>query len=151
MSSRSIARKKGGTLTRAEVKEMLQSYQKMIQERKHIEAMMQKMMATLGGSSPQSDGLPRSNKTSNPTAEKAFALADLKERYERKVEELARKCNDIEDMIERLDPNERRLIRLRYIEGMQWERVCVAMHYSWKQVHRIHGRILDKLAQDDTQ
>nr|DAW55822.1 MAG TPA: Protein of unknown function (DUF722) [Caudoviricetes sp.] len=42
-------------------------------------------------------------------------------------------------------PDERlaRLLRLRYIDGMTWERVAVEMHYSYMQVCRMHGKALD--------
>lgn len=133
-------------MTRAEVKELLQSYQKMEREKKHLEEMIARKLSTLGGSSPQSDGLPRGNKTSDPTAERAIAVASLIEKYDKMIVNLTEKCNEIEELIDGLDPMERQLARLRYIDGMQWERVCVEMSYSWKQVHRIHAAILGKLA-----
>ena len=52
---------------------------------------------------------------------------------------------EIEKAIETLPSTERTIIRLYYIAGMKWEEVCVAIGYSWKQVHRIHGRALDML------
>ena len=32
--------------------------------------------------------------------------------------------------------------RLRYLRGYTWEQICVKMEYSWKQIHRIHGKAL---------
>ena len=49
-------------------------------------------------------------------------------------------------MLENLEPTERKLARFRYIDGLTWEEVCDVMAYSWRQTHRIHGRMLDKLA-----
>ncbi|MBO5917248.1 MAG: sigma-70 family RNA polymerase sigma factor, partial [Oscillospiraceae bacterium] len=51
----------------------------------------------------------------------------------------------IEDRIEALEPRARKLMRHRYIEGLSWEEVCVAMCYSWRQTHNIHGAALDAL------
>ena len=51
---------------------------------------------------------------------------------------------EVPQAIDRL-PDERlaRLLRLRYIDGMTWERVAVEMHYSYMQVCRMHGKALD--------
>lgn len=38
-----------------------------------------------------------------------------------------------------------RLLRLRYIDGLTWERVAVEMHYCYKQTKRLHWKALDVL------
>lgn len=38
-----------------------------------------------------------------------------------------------------------RLLRLRYIDGLTWERVAVEMHYCYKQTKRLHWKSLDVL------
>ncbi|MEG0689433.1 MAG: hypothetical protein RR466_12175, partial [Hungatella sp.] len=40
------------------------------------------------------------------------------------------------------DTNEKNLLTYRYLRGVKWEEICVAMGYSWKQIHRIHARSL---------
>ena len=47
-----------------------------------------------------------------------------------------RKIDSIED------DDEREVLRLRYIRGLKWEEVAVKMNYSWKWIHKIHGRAL---------
>ena len=69
------------------------------------------------------------------------------------VEELikAEICNGLEEMeyieniISTLDEREKLLMRLRYIEGMMWEEICVKMRYEWRNTHRIHAEALRKL------
>jgi DNA-directed RNA polymerase specialized sigma subunit len=39
----------------------------------------------------------------------------------------------------------RRVLRLRYIDGKQWEEVAVQMNYSWAQTHRIHSDALQQI------
>lgn len=51
----------------------------------------------------------------------------------------------VERAIEVLDPTERRLMRLRYLDGLRWEAVCVEMSYSWRQVHRAHAHALAQI------
>lgn len=53
---------------------------------------------------------------------------------------------DIEAAIEKLEPEERRLIRLYYFTGITWEEVAVQMNYCWQHVHKLHRNILVKLA-----
>lgn len=36
----------------------------------------------------------------------------------------------------------RELLVRRYIDGETWEKIAVTMNYSWRQVHRLHGRAL---------
>lgn len=40
------------------------------------------------------------------------------------------------------DPDQRHLLRLRYINGFKWERVAVEMNYSFRHTLRIHGSAL---------
>lgn len=69
-------------------------------------------------------------------------LRPLREFYSEKLEALATVQLEIERAIETLDYTERKLVRLRYIDGLEWHQVCVAINYSWQQTHRIHARIL---------
>lgn len=43
------------------------------------------------------------------------------------------------------DANQRTLLIERYVNGKTWERICMDMKYSWKQVHRIHGAALQAI------
>jgi hypothetical protein len=70
---------------------------------------------------------------------------ELQKQYDRKDEELAAEQAYIEAMIAGLEPIERLLMRHRYMNGLTWEKVCVAINYGWTATHEMHGRILDKL------
>lgn len=83
-----------------------------------------------------------------PTERLAIKHIDLLERYQEKLEELREEVLRIEEAIETLEPIERMLMRYRYIEGLTWEEVAVAINYSWMQMHRIHSRALSKLSDD---
>lgn len=72
-------------------------------------------------------------------------LRPLKELYEEKLAALVNAILAIEDAIETLDPTERELVRLRYIDGLPWFKVTAAINYSEQQTHRIHARVLQKL------
>lgn len=71
----------------------------------------------------------------------AYPGEDMKAR-----DHFSRLVADIDRAIGMLsDPNEQRLLRLRYVEGWSWTKVCLAIHYSRSQAKRIHARALDHL------
>lgn len=91
------------------------------------------------------DGMPRASGVGDPVLGVVSQHLALQERYRKKVAELAAAQAAIEDRIEALEPRARKLMRHRYIEGLSWEEVCVAMCYSWRQTHNIHGAALDAM------
>lgn len=72
-------------------------------------------------------------------------LRPLRECYTKKLEELVAAQLEIERVIETLDPTERELVRLRYIDGLDWHLVARRINYSWQQTHRIHAKVLEKI------
>jgi DNA-directed RNA polymerase specialized sigma subunit len=51
----------------------------------------------------------------------------------------------IERVISKLPEREKLLMRLRYIDCISWEEICVKMHYEWRQTHYTHAAILKKI------
>lgn len=69
----------------------------------------------------------------------------LRELYREKLHALIEGQLKIEKAIEDLNPTERELIRLRYIDGADWNDVAETIHYEWAQTHRVHARALAKI------
>lgn len=130
---------------RAELKKQLNSYRELRAEHRQIREELEAMETDMGLTGSNYDGMPRGSSTSDPTGRLAGVHLALQERYKAQLEKLADGQTVIENMIEGLEPTERRLARFRYIDGLSWEDVCEQMNYSWRQTHRIHGRMLDKL------
>ena len=65
--------------------------------------------------------------------------------YREKLAELIEGQLKIEKAIESLNPVERELMRLRYIDGADWTEVAATIHYEWTQTHRIHAKALAKI------
>lgn len=128
-------------------KEDLKAYTQLRLERDRLAKMLGELTEIIYGPKGQRlDGMPRGgSEPGRPTEEAALKRAELHERYNQKVAEISAALVEIEKAIEVLEPRERTLIRLHYIQGLTWEEVCVAMTYSWRQVHRIHGAALKKL------
>lgn len=57
----------------------------------------------------------------------------------------------IEGAIEKLnEPIERTVLRMRYINCMKWEEICVNIDFEWAQMHRIHKEALKNIAKIKT-
>ena len=69
----------------------------------------------------------------------------LRDLYCKKLADLIECQLRIEKAIEGLEPIERELMRLRYIDGAEWIDVAEAIHYEWTQTHRIHAKALEKI------
>ena len=65
--------------------------------------------------------------------------------YVKKQNELAAMQLRIENAIASLDPSERMILRMRYIEGESWTKIGFAVHYSRSATFDIHNRALEKL------
>lgn len=124
-------------------KARLRAYRDLKRERDHLKAMVDALEYGIGGL--RMDGMPRSGKISDPTGKQAIDHTQVKDLYEQKATELDKELIEIEDAIKCLEPRERTLVRLYYFEALTWEEVCVEMSYSWRQIHRIHAKVLAKL------
>ena len=133
-------------MTRDELKKQLLSYRDLKAEHQQIAMELEKVEAFMTGpKGTKWDGLPRSGGPGDPILSVVSHHLALKERYQAKLAELAAAQAHIEELIDSLEPMERKLFRHRYIEGLTWEEVCVAIGYSWRQTHNIHGAALDKI------
>jgi RinA family phage transcriptional activator len=131
---------------RLEIKRQLNSYRDLREEQRQLQDELQRLEELMSSpSGPNIDGMPRSPGVSNPVERMVTEHIILEDRYRAQIKKMVQQQTAIEDLIESLDPTERRLARFRYIDGMTWEEVCYNINYSWMQTHRIHGRMLDKL------
>ena len=133
-------------MTKDELKKQLHQYRDLKAEYKQITEELERVEAIMTAPRPANlDGMPRSPGAGDPILAAVSQHLMLAERYRAKLQELAAAQALVEDMIEGLEPMERQLMRCRYIDGLTWEEVCVAIGYSWSRTHDIHGGILNKL------
>lgn len=132
-------------------KDELKTYIDIKKEREHLKKKIDALEWEMyGPRSQRLDGMPRTGSGENyVTEEQLDKKAELLRMYRVKEAELAEAAKVIELAIEKLEPRERRLVRLHYIDGLNWEQVAVEMDYSWRQVHRIHSNALEKLKEEE--
>lgn len=73
-------------------------------------------------------------------------IVDLQDEINAQLRRYYERVNYIERAVEALPSREAFLIRLRYLEQMSWEHICIEMNYSWRQIHYIHSEALKMLA-----
>lgn len=129
-------------------KEELKQYKHIKRELKKLEETYQRINEDLyGPRTSDLSGMPKSQPVEgfNPADAKIDAKSEIRKMYARKKAELEAALLAIEQAIDILEPAERTVIRLHYIDGLKWEQVCVAGFFSWRTAHRIHARALEKL------
>lgn len=130
-------------------KERLRNYRALKRELKQIEERLVSVEAALYSPKIQKlTGMPAGGSHEGSALEAmATQHMELRDHYARKMVELTAELLSIETAIDALSVTERTLLRFRYIEGLTWEEVCVAMSYSWRQIHYLHNRALTHLTQ----
>ena len=92
------------------------------------------------------DDMPKPEPEQDRLGELLGEIEELIELYNEKQIKLMKQQIEIENCIDKLDNAlERNIMRLRYLESMKWEKICVEVNYSWENVHRIHRKILRKI------
>ena len=128
-------------------KERLRRYRDLLAEKKQLEQQLETIEGTLHNPKIQQlKQTPRAPSKGNPTEDLIAKHLELLDRYRDKLAELTMEQLAIEEAIERLPIRERNVLRAYYIRGLTWEETCVAVTYSWTQVHRIHSSALQLLA-----
>lgn len=121
--------------------------------RLEIELEEERLMIDAVRSLSDNDGLPHGNGISKPTEDRAVKLADKSlELIDARLDaiELRQKVFNVVDMVKG-EPGE--VLYERYIMLRTWEEVCLKVHRSWRQTHRLHAAglvsvsdILDRMA-----
>ncbi len=131
---------------RADIKRRLRRYREIKEERKQIAGELGRLEAIAAApSSPNLDGMPKGPGAGNPVERMALRVCELEEKYKEQMVALVAAQLEIENLIGGLAPAERRLARLRYIEGLTWEDIGAVLNYSNSQIHRYHRAMLEHL------
>ena len=73
-------------------------------------------------------------------------IIDLEAEINRKIDRVIDLKHRIEQLIDSIDDErEKLLMSYRYLDGMTFEWIASEMHYSWKQIHRLHSKALAKI------
>ena len=123
-------------------KEYLKSYRRAVKREQDILEEIQRLRLDKMFPSVVCDGMPHGSSHSDLSDYMAIMDEQIELLKEERLEKA--KCYQrIERQIRQMEnEDEREVLRLRYIKGLKWEEVALKMNYSWKWVHKIHGRAL---------
>ena len=91
------------------------------------------------------DGMPHSKTCSDRVADAAVKLIELQQLIDENLDCLIDSRKEIEGFLEPLSPEERSLLRLRYIDGLNWQEISDKLNYTYQWVHVLHKRVLAEL------
>ena len=123
-------------------KEYLKSYRRAVKREQDILEEIQRLRLDKMFPSVVCDGMPPGSSHSDLSDYMAIMDEQIELLKEERLEKV-RCYQRIERQIRQMEnEDEREVLRLRYIKGLKWEEVALKMNYSWKWVHKIHGRAL---------
>lgn len=124
-------------------KQYLLQYRDTLRAEKQIEEEITQLRLDTMMPAVVNDGMPHGSGGCGDLSGYAAAMDrlmnDLKEQLEKRITIRREITQKIEKM-----PNEteKMVLRYRYIHLLKWEEIAVKMCYSWKGIHKVHGRAL---------
>jgi DNA-directed RNA polymerase specialized sigma subunit len=126
-----------------EKKNYLQGYRKCKQKVKRLEEQIAELCL--------SEMTPSLVVSDMPSAHNKRDLSDYIVKYDKLYAQLIKAKEDAVDCMAEIqqrietvpDENEKTVLTLRYLKSYSWEKICVEMAYSWRQVHYIHSSALE--------
>lgn len=92
------------------------------------------------------DDMPKPEPEQDRLGQLLVQIEELIEIYNKKQDKLFKQQMKIEKCIDKLEDSiDRNILRLKYIDGYTWERICVMLNYSWNGIHKKHRKILEKI------
>ena len=90
--------------------------------------------------------MPKGGSGQQDLSDLMVQIEELRGKISDKIMEANRIRANIENTIASVqDADEARVLYLRYIEQKRWNEISEKMKYSYRQIHRIHGRALKKI------
>lgn len=128
-------------------KEYLLRYRDAVRSEKQIDEEIKQLRLDTMMPAVVNDGMPHGSggcgDLSGYAARVDELLQDLKDQMEKRIAIRREITQKIEEMS---NETEKMVLRYRYIHLLKWEEIAVKMSYSWKGIHKVHGRALSHFA-----
>lgn len=113
----------------------------LLDERERLRSLAEKITPTLSFA-------PVHGGENDRMTDTAANIVELEKYIESKSKDLLAARLETERLIDLIDnPKHRQLLVRRYVLGERWEEICSKLNYSWQGMHKVHGRILNEVAQ----
>lgn len=135
--------------------EWLHEYAGIDERIERLENEVESLRTRLEGVSAQViDGMPKAHGRKKGSEKLILELEKLDTELTTEILNLRKKRLDILEAVNSIEePRLQVLIEYRYLDFERWEDICSKMHYSWKQVHRLHLKAINQIQikKNDTQ
>lgn len=136
-------------MTNQEKKEILQQYRLAEMEEQRLEHEIERWRSRAEKVTPGYSKAPAGGGDGRSMEHTLERLGELAVELTQQRDKLIRLRREIVAAIDTVpDARLRELLRLRYIEGLSFERIAVSMDYSWRQVIRLHGVALNEVVME---
>lgn len=134
-------------MTNQEKKEILQQYRLAEMEEQRLEHEIERWRSRAEKVTPGYSKAPAGGGDGRSMEHTLERLGELAVELTQQRDKLIRLRREVGAAIDTVpDARLRELLRLRYIEGMKWDRLAIAMGYDdLRWIYRMHGRALEKL------
>lgn len=134
-------------MTNREKKEYLQKYRAAVVEADRLDNEIKKWRSTAERTTTAIRLIPASGGSGSDRLQNAVEQIDnLTRELGEKRAETVRLRREIEDVISTAkDDRLQSLLRFRYIDGMTWEAIAVALQITYQWVCKLHGNALEKI------
>lgn len=123
-------------------KQFLRKYQDLLRREKHIEQEIESIRSRYTGHAITYSDMPHGT-DQHDLSDYVAEADDLLRELEAVRWSIINQYHFISASIENMeDEREKDLLRLKYLQGLTWEEVAVAMHYDIRHIFRIHGDAL---------
>jgi len=127
-------------------KQAFMQYRHLCREIRELEEEKEALAAgSLPASWPIGTGSRSRGRRTDHVGDAAAQLWQLSQLLARRLNQLIALRREIEEFIEGLQPDERRILRFYYIEGLTWEQTAERTDYSVRQLSRKQRQIMQKL------
>lgn len=124
-------------------KQYLRGYERACRQQKRLEEELEEVKEERILPGITTDGMPHGSRKQNDLSEYMVRLEKAETKLIEAIIEKREIREEINRRIEQMDnENQKDVLRKRYIDLMAWDDICEDMHYSKKQIHRIHNAAL---------
>ena len=128
-----------------DIERLEEKYSGVVAEFNYLEGELEKWRAKTAPSSWPSFQ-PKNLYAVDPTSELAVKIADLCLRYENSLNRIIDMIEEFEQAIEHLEPSERVMLRLGYLNGMPWADVADKIGVSRSHIYQLRAKAIEKVA-----
>lgn len=100
----------------------------------------------IGSTLSHDAGMPHGSGVSRKTEDKAIRLADKAAKWKAAEIDALQKRQEVFEVIHDIEGVEGDILYERYINLRRWEDICVVIHMSWRQTHRLHRKALEDVS-----